>query len=265
MAALPAPAAPQAAGDPSLSPELPPGLVWRGARLAQEAGASLPSGFAALDAALPGGGWPAGALVELFAPRPGVGELSLLLPLMSRTAASQWQAWIAPPFLPYAPALAAAGLTLQRLLWIAPADEREALWATRQAAASGGCHMVLAWLARADMAALRRLQLAAEESRTPVFLFRPAACARQPSPAVLKLQLEVAGEALAVHILKRRGPALAAPLILPLARPGQRRPTPPPAPHPPPAATPDKQSQPHAVVRPDPARSGLAGHPAGVV
>ncbi len=204
---------------------LPPGLVWQADRLARPAEAGMPTGFAALDAQLPGGGWPRGALIELLGDAPGIGELGLLLPMLraAAAAAERWIAWIAPPHLPYAPALVAAGIPLERLLLLTPDDHAETLWAIRQALASGGCEVVLAWLARADTAALRRLQLAAEESATPLFLFRPAAAAIHSSPASLRLRLVPTTEALTLDILKRRGPALAAPIRLTIPD----RPTPP--------------------------------------
>jgi cell division inhibitor SulA/protein ImuA len=223
---------------------LPPGLVWRADQLARPAAEGIPTGFAALDAELPGGGWPRGALIELFAEAPGIGELALLLPTLRAVPAERWIAWIAPPHLPYAPALAAAGVPLEQLLLLTPASHAELLWSIRQALASGACALVLAWLARADGAALRRLQLAAEDSATPLYLFRPIAAARQPSPASLRLRLTADGDALAVAILKRRGPALAAPLRLPLHRPPE--PGRSPLPH-------------HALVRPDPVRITAAG------
>lgn len=230
---------------------LPPGLVWQADRLAGSAAPGLPTGFAALDSQLPGGGWPRGALIELLAARPGVGELSLLLPLLRRTPTDHWLAWIAPPRLPYAPALAAAGVPLERLLLVRTASDAETLWATRQATASGACSAVLAWPGRVDNAGLRRLQLAAEDSATPLFLFRPADAARQPSVAALRLQLSARAGRLLVHVLKRRGPAPGAPveLVLP-QRPGLR--------------TESKLSPPflHVLARPAPARPALAGlHP----
>jgi hypothetical protein len=152
---------------------LPPGLVWQADRMAHGAAPGLPTGFAALDAQLPGGGWPRGALIELFVERPGVGELSLLMPLLRTVAAPHWNCWIAPPWQPYAPALAAAGLALERLLIVRPQGAAEIQWAIRQAVASGTCAVVLAWPQRIDNAGLRRLQLAAEEAATPLFLFRP--------------------------------------------------------------------------------------------
>ncbi|ENO84670.1 translesion DNA synthesis-associated protein ImuA [Thauera linaloolentis] len=193
---------------------LPAGLVWQGSHLARPPGNTLPTGFPALDAELPGGGWPAGALIELLAEHPGVGELSLLLPLMRSARAERWIACIAPPLLPYAPALAAAGVPLQRLLLVQPATAAETLWATRQATASGACALVLAWPSRPDTAALRRLQLAAEESATPLFLFRERGMARHASPAPLRLALAPTAGGLRIDILKRRGPPATRPVHL---------------------------------------------------
>ncbi len=257
--------------------QLPAGLVWRGARFAGTPPAGRPSGFAALDAVLPGGGWPEGALIELLSDRPGIGELSLLLPQMRQVAAPRWLVWVAPPFIPYAPALAAAGVPLERLLWIAPQGARELRWSTRQALLSGSCAMVLAWQSQLDMAALRRLQLAAEQSGTPLFLFRSTRSAGQPSPAVLRLQLAAGDDGtLSLRLLKRRGPPLAAPLRLSLggratARASRFEPAGPPPPRRyrsharfRPALSAEAQAAQHVVARPDPARTRAAGDPARI-
>jgi cell division inhibitor SulA/protein ImuA len=77
----------------------------------------LPTGFAELDASLPEGGWPQGALTELLALRAGIGELRLVMPGLARLSRQdRWLAWITPPFLPYAPALFAGGIDLSRVL-----------------------------------------------------------------------------------------------------------------------------------------------------
>ncbi|HYY62296.1 MAG TPA: translesion DNA synthesis-associated protein ImuA [Burkholderiales bacterium] len=193
--------------------------VWRGGALAQGAPA-LPSGFGALDDELPGGGWPCQALTELLADDAGIGELALVLPAFARlTSAGKRATWIAPPHVPYAPALAAGGVDLSNLLIVQPAGRRQALWATEQALRAGSCHALAAWLPKARYAELQRLALAAQASRAVAFIFRPLAARAESSPAGLRLALEPAGAALAVHFIKRRGAPLAAPLGLPLERP----------------------------------------------
>jgi hypothetical protein len=120
--------------------------VWRGNALAGRLPA-VPTGFPDLDAALPGGGWPCGALTELLAPARGIGELGLLLPVLARlTCAGKRVVWLAPPHLPYAPALAAAGIDLPHLALVRAAGRRDALWAAEQALRAGSCHALLAWL-----------------------------------------------------------------------------------------------------------------------
>jgi len=202
---------------------LPAGLVWTGGRFARPAAPGLSTGFPELDAELPGGGWPRGSLTELLLDAPGIGEIALVRPLLAGARAPALNLWIAPPWLPYAPALSAWGLVPERMLVVRPATRAATLWATRQALASGACHCVLAWLDRPDMAALRRLQLAAEDSGTPLLLFRPPASAAQPSPAGLRLRLSADADGLRIDILKRRGPAAAAPVRLSLERPGTAR------------------------------------------
>jgi protein ImuA len=95
--------------------------------------AAAPSGFAQLDASLPGGGWPIGAIAELMSATSGIGELSVLLPALSRLArAGRYIAWIAPPYLPHAPALVQRGLPLERVLIIRSCTLQESLWAAEQ-------------------------------------------------------------------------------------------------------------------------------------
>lgn len=182
------------------------GLIWQADRLASPVREGWPTGFAVLDAELPGGGWPRDAIIELISDQPGIGELQLMLPMLRLSPPARWVAWVAPPFVPYAPALAAGGLDLGGLLLIRPHDQAQSIWATRQALASGACHAVALWSGRVDNAALRRLQLAAEESATPLFLYRPGSVAGSPSPAALRLQLLARSDGLGVVILKRKGP-----------------------------------------------------------
>lgn len=188
--------------------------LWRAGRRTRH-WPTLPSGYPRLDALLPGGGWPAGMLTEVAVERWGSGELALFMPLLARLSgdenghATGWITWVSPPFLPYAPALAAAGVNLAQLLLVHGQNDAESLWAAEQALQSRSCRVVLAWAERADGRCLRRLQLAAESSRTPLILFRPPAALAAPSPAALRLRLDADTGAggVCLRLVKHRGGA----------------------------------------------------------
>jgi cell division inhibitor SulA/protein ImuA len=183
--------------------------LWRGEACARNAPA-VPSGFAALDACLPGGGWPQGALSELVAPLAGIGELALLMPACARlTRTGRWVIFVAPPYIPYAPALADAGLELGRLLLIRSVSGSDGLWALEQALRSRHCAAAIAWPARLDDRGMRRLQLACEQGGSSGFLFMPESAAPQASTAALRLALAPAPDGqLEIRVLKRRGGTL---------------------------------------------------------
>lgn len=166
----------------------------------------VPTGFAQLDALLPGG-WPRGALTELLSGHRGIGALGLLLPALRRLSTEGgWLAWVAPPHLPYAPALAAAGIELARVLVVEEPREHQGLWALEQTLRSGRCAAVLGWAGRLEPRALRRLQLAAATGGALGLLFRPRQHAGEASPAALRLALSPAPAGrLVVDVLKRRG------------------------------------------------------------
>ena len=211
--------------------------LWR-ADSAQDTPKTLPTGFRRLDERLPGGGWPLDTLIELLLPAHGVGELNLLVPALRAlgrqgTGPRRWIAWLGPPHLPYAPALASAGLDPATMLVVQPRAPRgegqgrgqggdgplrgqsplptstplsdPTLWAMEQALRSRACGAALGWVDAADGSALRRLKLAAEEGGSLGFLFRPLHRADEPSPAALRLVLEPRGSALDVQLLKCRG------------------------------------------------------------
>ena len=199
--------------------------LWLADRLAHAAAASAvwPSGFAALDAELPGGGWPAIGLTELLLAAPGSGELRLLAPALAAQPRAGALLWIAPPLMPYAPALHMLGLALDRLVVVTPDSLADAAWAVEQGLRSGACTAVLWWQAEARApaaslaTALRRLHLAAQEAGCPLFALRPASARGASSPAPLRLVLEPSGQGqLAVTVFKRRGPAMLQPLLLTL-------------------------------------------------
>jgi len=182
-----------------------PGL-WKGRR-PDDRQPALPTGHARLDARLPGGGWPIGAVTEIIASGPGCGELSLLLPALAELGArDQWVVMVDPPWIPYPPALRARGLALERLLLVRSGEARAALWACEQVLRSGRGGAVLAWPREIGFPRLRRLQLAAREQGKLAFVFRPGQALRETSPAALRLHLEHgAGHAVRVRVVKCRG------------------------------------------------------------
>jgi protein ImuA len=196
--------------------------VWRAGELGSASLQTAATGYPALDGALPGGGWPQGALVEVLQPQAGLYEWGLVAPALAALQAGApglLTVMVGAPHLPFGPALGARRLSMQRLLSIhgKPGDAPSLLWATREALQCGDVHSVLAWLPDARSAHLRRLQIAAHAHNKLLFVFRPLRAQQESSPAPLRLLIEGAtAEAgnLLVHVLKRRGPPLAAPLLL---------------------------------------------------
>jgi protein ImuA len=213
--------------------------VWRAdERPADElAGPVLASGFGELDHELPGGGWPQGQLTELLRDEAGIGELSLLAPALAQLAQQKRSTvWVLPPdgtrgveaqTVPYAPALAAAGIDLARTIFVKPATPREGLWAIEQALRAQHLGAVIGWLPPSKMAAsvdsdfkaLRRLHLLAQRHGALAFVLRATRHAAAPSPAALRLQLSNDGAALVVSVLKRRGRPLLAQVATETAQP----------------------------------------------
>jgi protein ImuA len=193
------------ADDPRLASVLKHPAIWRGCSAAHSG--TIPTGFPALDAHLPGRGWPQAGLVEILASSLGIGELYLILPalaLITRQAGARWCAWIAPPAELFAPSLVAHGVSLARMLVV---RAEKPLWACEQALRSGACDVALAWMRRVQPRALRRLQLATERGRTLAFLFRGSSARTlgESSPAVLRITAQPAGDGVRLNVLKSRG------------------------------------------------------------
>lgn len=194
----------------------------RAADLAHVVSPSIPSAYASLDAELPGGGWPTGALTEILPAHEGIGELRLIGPALAQLSKKNRRlVWIDPPYLPYGPALSAAGIDPSMLLIVNCRNIRgkESLWAAEQCLKSASCGAVLLWPQRVRYTDLRRLQLAAADTTSLSFLFRSQKAARESSPAALRIALSAASGGLALRILKRRGMALAETLFISPAPP----------------------------------------------
>ena len=208
---------------PLRAPETLHPSLWLGHQLGRTGADAVASGFARLDAELPGGGWPRRALAELLLPHVGVGEIRLLAPaLVAAQRAGRLVMFFDPPAALAAAALAGLGFDVEELLIIQTRARvvpgSDSLWALEQALKSGHVGAIVAWLPprlRADR--LRRLQLAAHHHDGPAFVMREAAVAGRPTASPLRLGLRAGGaDRLQVRVMKRRGPPLETVLSLEL-------------------------------------------------
>ncbi|QNP48883.1 translesion DNA synthesis-associated protein ImuA [Diaphorobacter aerolatus] len=194
---------------------------------------TLASGYAALDAQLPGGGWPLGGMSEMLLPAALHPEWSLVAKALAQVLSQQPQqhaVLVAPPFQMFAPFAEISGVAARQLCCVhsghteqehgarkrGQMGDARSVWVSEQALRCGDVCAVLAWLPHAQSQALRRLQLLAAQQRQLLWVFRPEQARAQSSPAPLRLWLRVLDRSVQVHVIKRRGPSLTTPVELPL-------------------------------------------------
>jgi len=179
--------------------------LWRGTQLARAYGRTVDTGYPALSAELPGGGWPVGALIELLVQQPGVGEIRLLRPALV-SVSKRPIALLAPPQMPNALGLRYLGLPPDKLLLLNARKTADALWSAEQVLRAGSCGALLFWQQHIRGESLRRLVLAAQTSETLFVLLRPLAAAMDSSPATLRLAVRPTDDGVSVDVIKRKGP-----------------------------------------------------------
>lgn len=179
----------------------------------------VPSGLPEVDAALPGGGFPRGALCEL-AGGPASGKTAVALSLVAGLGPEDLSAWVDVRGDLYPPAAAARGVDLARLLVVRPgagagagpsprdgdaarAPAVTALWAAEALLASGAFAAVVvdvpaARLAHGADAMARRLQAAAEKGGAVGLWLAPRRAALRV-PAALRLELSSEGGRVVAH------------------------------------------------------------------
>jgi protein ImuA len=195
--------------------------VWRGRELAQAHESTLSTGHALLDAQLPGRGWPVGHLIEILQQQAQNHVWQLvgrgLSACMAQGAGPA--VLVNPPYQPFGPSLRAQGIVPEQLLCVQAEKVSTSLWSAEQALRCADVSAVLAWLPQARSEDLRRLQLCAQSGEKLLFVFRPADCRQQSTPARLRLLVQGI-DRMEVQVLKRRGPPLLQPLVL-NAQPGR--------------------------------------------
>ena len=195
--------------DPGALPGPVAAAVWRGVDMVGAVARTVPTGFGALDAQLPGGGWPTQAVTELLLPQALRCEWRLLGPALPALLQEGGRIYlVAPSQPPHAGGLAQLGVPPAQLVWVRAVAPLERLWATEQILQAGPVGAVLAWLPQARPEQIRRLQIHAQSCDAPVFLCRPEGALQQASPAPLRVGVTLGSDwVLQVHIPKRRGSA----------------------------------------------------------
>jgi hypothetical protein len=207
------------ASDDALNGLLEKTGLWRASSIDADYKQHCSTGFTNLDQELPGAGWPADGVTEFLHDRAGIGELRLLAPALARMTHEQnrWVLFVSPPYIPYPPALAQAGIDLTRVIVSQPRTSKDYLWVLEKALASQSCSAVIAWPGRIHEKQIRRLQLASKDGYSWGILFRSGESSKNASPAELRLRLRPLSvnsqgysqgkenSAITVKILKRRG------------------------------------------------------------
>lgn len=163
--------------------------IWRGA--VRSYWTTLSTGQPDLDAWLPNHGWPCGHMVALHAQHVGSGELSILLPfLASQTQQKLPVLLISPPLIPCPHTLKKTGIALEHLVVVRSREKQ--LWVAEQVLKSGLCGALVIWPSTQanSSTAMRRLQLACERGRAPVFLveYKTQSCLSWPCTLFLKVE-----------------------------------------------------------------------------
>lgn len=203
---------------------LPPTVtaqLWRGDHLVRAPMAGIPTGWAALDAELPGKGWPSQCLTEVLQPQAGTLEWRLTgMALRKQCQLHKPVIALGPPLPPHASGLAQCGLAPAQLVWIHSSRPQDQLWALEQLLKANAAAAVLAWLPQVQPEQIRRLQISAQQFEGLAFIFRPESSRHQASAAPLRLLVRSSQPwSLQLELLKRRGPAHSGLLELPAIPP----------------------------------------------
>ncbi len=189
-----------------LAPEME-ACLWRADQLGACATPTIATGWPALDAELPGGGWPCQSLTELLQPQLSGAEFRLLGAAMRQVAAAGKDiVLVGPPQAPHLPGLLQMGIDQRRVVWIQAETPAERLWVTEQLIKANAAGWLLVWLTQVRHEQIRRLQVLAHSCDGPVVLCRTSAAAHEASAAPLRVHARCGMDwELQIQILKRKG------------------------------------------------------------
>lgn len=155
---------------------------------------TCPTGWGAVDAALPGGGLLEGALHEILSPDPADGAaIGFAVRLLGGFLAARpghaalWASCRADVF---APGLKAVGVDPGRVLRAICRSSDEIMFVLEEAIKSHAVKMVIGEIGEIDFSLSRRLQLAAAATGATLILLRPARYGAAPSAAATRWRAE---------------------------------------------------------------------------
>lgn len=180
------------------------GKVWQGTQTEPVSEKGHDSGFAALNDSLTSAGWPADGVIEILHEQRGIGEINLIMPILSQLSQKEkYCIWVAPPYRLNAPALLQAGVNLKQQLVITPSAQRDVLWVLEECLRSKAVSIIFAWPEKLKHEQMRRLQMLAVENQVSCFLFRSQGS--DNTPCALRIHLRAEDhDTLQVHVLKRK-------------------------------------------------------------
>lgn len=160
-----------------------------GGRMAQV----LPFAVTAIDAALPAGGLPLGALHEVGGDgaesEDGAAAVAFLAGILARLSPSRPILWCLGRMDLYVLGLALYGVAPQRLILARATNDREILWAMEEGLNSPVLAAVIGEVGTLPALASRRLQLAAETSGVTAFVLHRQGMAAAASSAVTRWRI----------------------------------------------------------------------------
>lgn len=145
---------------------------------------SISTGCLAMDACLPAGGYVPGTVIEYLRSTSGCGATYLSFTAAAaalRASEDKYLVIVDTNHQLYPPALLCHQISLQRVIWVRPQSQADAVWATDQALRTTAVAAVVADLDVLDERDARRLQLAAERGGGVGLLLRNLSARRMPS------------------------------------------------------------------------------------
>lgn len=164
------------------------------------------TGLPQLDAILPYGGWPKGAVVEVIVPDTFCDSIRFLLPTLEQLGAEG--RWLGLQALSYSQSLAISSnhdIDQSRIMQVNQHPGRSGLWTLEQMLRSGTFSAVVAWPECSTDLMVKRLQKAAMIGKSMAFLFSTAGATQPYSRNDLRIRIDLCDEVMTAVMVDYEG------------------------------------------------------------